>query len=173
MLSIEHNQTLHISADAGEGEDVVNGARNQGSRVTLSVLETDVSGESGGAAGLFASLAALRHSRALCTLVTPLAVYNNMLLSEITVREDAEHPYGWAGDLVFTQALSGNAAEDIPETGAETGSGTVSGTRFKTALKTDTQSSVRFHTGSRGLETVLSDAAFRQLLQRAGIGELA
>ena len=52
----------------------------------------------------------IRRARALCTVTVSGKVYDNMLLSDLTVIQDDQTPCGWTGTLVFTQATMISAA---------------------------------------------------------------
>ena len=147
VTEIEHNLALNLNNKASQGADIVNGARNLANQVTLTVVETDVEHSSGWAAGMLEAMASLKKQRVLCTVVTSLATYRDMMLTEITATQNEDNQYGWSGSLAFM--------EYIPVTEENA-----------VAAKTDNNSSVRKNTGSTGN---LSGTPFKQLLQRAGI----
>ena len=150
VTEIEHSLALNLSSKDSQGADVVNGARNRASRVTLSVVETDTEHSPGWSARMLEAMAALKKGRFLCRVVTSMAGYANMLLTEITATQDEENQYGWSGTLAFTEYL--------PSAEENTG-----------AAKTNTNSSVRKNTGSTGSAGKLTGTPFKQLLQRAGV----
>ena len=150
VLSVEHSLALNLESMASQGTDIVNGARNQPNRVTLSVLETDAAHSSGWSARMLEAMASLKRNRIPCKAVTSLGPYENMLLTEITAIQDEENQEGWIGELVFTEYLlvtAGSAGE----------------------TKENTNSSVRTNTGTAGSVKKVSGSALRQLLQRAGV----
>ena len=149
VTAIEHHLTLNLNREASRGADIVNGARNQPDRVTLSVIETDAAGGAGRSARMLEAMKTLKKKRTLCRVVTSMGSYKRMLLTEITAAQDEENQCGWKGTLVFEEYVP--AAED-----------TASG-------KTNTNSSTRKNTGSAGNVTKLTGTAFQQLLQRSGI----
>ena len=145
VTSIEHNLALNLNNKASQGTDIVNGARNLANQVTLTVVETDVEHTSGWAAGMLEAMASLKKQRVLCTVVTSLATYRDMMLTEITATQNEDNQYGWSGSLAFMEYIP------VTEENAE-------------AAKTDNNSSVRKNTGSTGN---LSGTPFQQLLKRA------
>ena len=149
VTSIEHNLALNLNNEASEGSDIVNGARNLANQVTLSVVETDAEHTSGWAARMLECMVALKKKRVLCKVVTSMATYEDMLLTEINATQDEENQFGWSGSLAFMEYIP------VTEENAE-------------ALKTDTNSSVRTNTGSSGAGKI-SGTPLQQMLQRAGI----
>ena len=149
VTSIEHNLALNLDNDAAQGSDIVNGARNLSNQVTLSVVETDAEHPAGWAARMLEAMAAVKKGRVLCKVVTSMATYPRMLLTEITAVQDEENQFGWSGSLAFMEYIpvtEQNAAD----------------------AKANDNSSVRKNTGS-GSSKKLSGTPFQQLLQRAGI----
>ena len=82
VTAIEHNLTLNLEKDFSQGTDIVNGARNQPNQVSLSVVETDVEHGTGWSARMLEEMGAIKKKRSLCRVVTTMAVYENMLLTE-------------------------------------------------------------------------------------------
>ena len=150
VTEIEHTLALNLSSKDAQGADIVHGARNLANQVTLSVVETDTEHSPGWSARMLEAMAALKKGRFLCRVVTSMASYANMLLTEITATQDGENQYGWSGTLAFTEYL--------PSAEENTG-----------AAKTNTNSSVRKNTGNTGSAGRLTGTPFKQLLQRAGI----
>ncbi|MCR5566759.1 MAG: hypothetical protein K6F61_07885 [Clostridiales bacterium] len=147
VTAIEHSLALNLDSRASQGTDIVNGARNLAGRVTLSVVETDTEHPAGWAARMLEAMAAIKKSRYLCRVVTSMATYDRMLLTEINATQDEENQYGWSGTLAFM--------EYIPVTEENTKS-----------VKTNNNSSVRKNTGSTGSAAA---SPFLKLLQKAGI----
>ena len=147
VTEIEHNLALNLDNTESQGLDIVNGARNLPNQVTLSVVETDVEHTPGWAARMLETMAALKKQRTLCRVVTSLASYDNMLLTEITATQDGENQFGWSGSLVFMEYIP------VTEENAED-------------VKANNNSSVRTNTGNAGK---LSGSTLVRLLQRAGI----
>ena len=129
VISLEHRLSLNLAGTSSRGADLVNGARNKPDQVTLSVLETDAAHGPGRSARMLEAMNTLKRNRTLCSLVTSLGTYRQMLLTEITATQDGENPEGWTGELVFTEYL--------PE--AETGD---------TAAKARNNSSTRKYAGT-------------------------
>ena len=148
---IEHTLALNLKNQDSQGADLVNGARNLADRVTLSVVETDAEHSPGWSARMLEAMAALKKGRFLCRVVTSMAAYDRMLLTEIAATQDGENQYGWSGELAFTEYLPA----------AEENAGNA---------RANTNSSVRKHTGSTGSAGKVAGTPFKQLLQRAGIG---
>ena len=149
VTSIEHNLALNLNNKDSQGTDIVNGARNLSSQVTLSVVETDVEHSPGWAARMLEAMAALKKNRVLCRVVTSMAAYDRMLLTEITATQDEDNQYGWSGTLAFMEYIP------VTEATAE-------------EVKTNSNSSVRTNTGSSGAGKI-SGSPLQQLLSRAGI----
>ena len=149
VTSIEHNLALNLNNEASEGSDIVNGARNLANQVTLSVVETDAEHTSGWAARMLECMVALKKKRVLCKVVTSMATYENMLLTEINATQDEENQFGWSGSLAFMEYIP------VTEENAE-------------AVKANSNSSVRTNTGSSGAGKI-SGTPLQQLLQRAGV----
>ena len=131
VTAIEHSLSLTLNSTAAQGADLVNGARNQPDRVTLTVIETDAEHSPGWAARMLAAMAELKRKRMLCGVVTSMGSYTDMLLTEITATQDGENQDGWAGSLSFMEYIpvtEENAAD----------------------AKANDNSSVRKNTGSTG-----------------------
>ena len=147
VTAIEHNLALNLDNDSSQGTDIINGARNLANQVTLSVVETDTEHPAGWAARMLEAMTALKKGRHLCRVVTSMATYDRMLLTEINATQDGENQYGWSGSLAFMEYIpvtEGNAQD----------------------TKTNNNSSVRKNTGSTGSAAV---SPFLKLLQKAGI----
>ena len=150
VLSIEHSLSLNLESIASQGTDIVNGARNQPNRVTLSVMETDAAHASGWSARMLEAMASLKRNRTLCKVVTSMGSYKQMLLTEINATQDGENQCGWKGTLHFV--------EYVPVTDSR-----------ESGKKTNNNSSTRKNTGSSGNVRKMTGTPFQQLLQRAGI----
>ena len=145
VTSIEHNLALNLENTSSQGTDIVNGARNLADQVSLSVVETDVEHSPGWSARMLEAMVALKKGRHLCKVVTSMATYKQMLLTEISALQDGENQYGWSGELVFM--------EYIPEKDGKSDT-----------IKTNNNSSVRRNTGSTGTKKVLTP--FQQMLNK-------
>ena len=146
VTSIEHTLSLNLEKDSAQGTDIVNGARNKPDQLTLSVIETDAEHMSGWAADMLEAMDALKRNRVLCRVTTSMGTYANMLLTEISAKQDESNQYGWSGTLSFT--------EYVPE--------------GKKKKKAANNASTKKNTGSAGSRKI-TGTAFQQLLQRAGI----
>ena len=136
VTEIEHNLALNLNNTSTQGTDIVNWARNLPDQVTLSVVETDAEHSPGWAAAMLNVMASLKKRRLLCRVVTSMAAYDNMLLTEITATQDGENQDGWSGSLSFMEYIpvtEENAAD----------------------AKANDNSSVRKNTGSAGTKKVL------------------
>ena len=149
VTSIEHNLSLNLESTSSQGTDMVNGARNKPNQITLSVMETDAAHKAGWSARMLEDMNALKRNRTLCKVVTSMGTYPQMLLTEISAKQDEENQDGWSGTLTFV--------EYIPAGNGSSG-----------AKKTSNNSSTRKNTGSAGSRKV-ADSPFLQLLQRAGV----
>ncbi len=148
VTSIEHSLSLSLGSTASGETEVINGARNQPDRVTLTVIETDAEHMPGWSAHMLAALASLKSRRVLCGVVTSMGTYSNMLLTEITATQDEENQFGWSGSLSFTQY--------VPTEGEKTEN-----------VKTDDNSSAREYTGFTGnVLRLTGEAAGRLILNR-------
>ena len=103
VTSIEHTLALNLGSTAAQGGNIVNGARNQPDRVTLTVIETDVGHPAGRADRMLQAMESLKRTRTLCSVVTSARTYTNMLLSEFTATVDETSQSGWQGTLAFTR----------------------------------------------------------------------
>lgn len=155
VIEVEYNFALNIDADPEKDADVVNGARKLPSQVRLSVVATDVNRGTGGAAKLLQTMDRLRADRTLCRVVTALGTWDNMLLTEITAAMDEINQCGWSGDLVFMQYVE-KKSSDV-------------GSSESSTRKTENNSSTRKNTGTKAAATVVTGAAFRQILARSGV----
>ena len=147
VTGIEHNLALNLNNKSSEGTDIVNGARNLANQVTLSVVETDVEHSSGWAARMLEAMVSLKKGRHLCKVITSMAVYDQMLLTEINATQDEENQFGWSGTLTFVEYIP------VTEENAE-------------SLKQNSNSSVRTNTGGSGGKKV-TGTPLAQLIQRA------
>ena len=144
VTSIEHNMALNLGNEAAQGEDIVNGAKNLSDQLSIQVIETDVEHSPGWSSAMLAAMRSLKRNRVLCKVITSMATYDNMLLTEITATQDEENQDGWSGELVFM--------EYIPVSSGKSNS------------KTNNNSSTRRNTGSTGTKKVLTP--FQQLLKK-------
>ena len=149
VTAIEHALSLSLNSTASQGADVINGARNQPDRLTLSVIETDAARGTGWSARMLADMDSLKRNRVLCRVTTSMGTYRKMLLTEITAAQDEENQDGWKGTLQFVEYVP---ATDQKESGKKTGN----------------NSSTRKNTGTVAVQK-LTESAFLQLLRRAGI----
>ncbi len=104
-------------------------------------------------------MASIKETLTLCTVATPVWVYEDMLLTDLSVVEDETCPDGWTGSLTFTHT-------DPPTAN----------------VKTNDNSSTRNSSGQTGAEWIVGaggsvDAeasleAFRVLLRAAGIKDV-
>ena len=115
VIEIEHNLALNLDNKSSQGADIVNGARNLANQVTLSVVETDVEHTSGWSARMLEAMISLKKQRALCRVVTSMASYEQMLLTEITAVQDESNQFGWSGTLAFMEYIpvTEENAEDV------------------------------------------------------------
>ena len=112
VISIEHTLSLKLQekADATEDKTLINGAKNDPDRVTLSIVETDAAHSAQGwAERMLDVLGSVKRQRLLCRVVTPHHTYDNMLLSSVTATQNETFPDGWSGELTFTECLSVSA----------------------------------------------------------------
>ena len=146
VTAIEHSLLLTLGSTASREAELINGARNQPDRVTLTVVETDAEHMPGWSAHMLAAMASLKSRRVLCGVVTSMGTYTGMLLTEITAMQDEENQCGWSGSLSFTQY--------VPAEGENTGS-----------VTTNDNSSAREHTGFTGSIVQLTSEAMNRLLE--------
>ncbi|MBR4552061.1 MAG: hypothetical protein IKO13_07205 [Oscillospiraceae bacterium] len=154
VVEIEYNFALNINADPENETDVVNGARKLPSQIRLSVIETDVSHNTGWSAGMLQAMEKLRNARTLCTVVTSMGSWSNMLLSEVTATQDEENQIGWAGDLVFMQCLSANSL--------------TAGIMEASTRKTENNSATARNIGTKGPPQNISGSVVQQTISRGG-----
>lgn len=149
VTAVEHTLSLSLDSTSSQGTDVVNGARNLASQVTISVMETDVAHGNGWASSMLSTMADLKKGRHLCKVVTAIASYDRMMLTEISATQDGENQYGWSGTLTFTEYIpsaEGNQANQ----------------------KANNNSSNRKNKGNTGAKKI-TGSVFLSLLDRAGV----
>lgn len=162
VVSVEYNFALNINADASQGGDIINGARKLPNQIRLSIVETDASVSNGWSASMLSALDSIRRNRVLCTVVTNMGSWSDMLLTEITATEDENNQYGWAGDLVFMQYLE---YDGLYSEGGELGEAAlISSTR-----KTSNNSATCVNVGSKAGNNTLTGSALKSVLNIAGI----
>ena len=157
VVSMEHNLALNIGNDASQGGDIINGARNLPDQVTLQVVETDVNHSPGWSARMLEAMASLKQNRYLCKVVTGLATYKDMLLTEITATQDEENPYGWSGGLTFMKYIP------VTSSGVSTGSGSSS------SVRTSNNSSTRKNTGTKAAVATVAGKVAAAMMSVAGV----
>jgi len=150
VTSISHSLSLKVNTDSDSSgaADVINNARNEPDVVTLSVVASDNHVPvSGWARQTMRSLAGIKEGRYLCTVVTSMRTYEDMLLTGIMVLQDENCPEGWTGTLTFTHVSAPESAagaghvENQSSTPRSAGSaavrkvGTQSGSVLQTILK--------------------------------------
>ena len=125
VTKIQHSFTAKVatSADSSSGSDYMNGARNEPNKVVLSVIESDTASAKLNATRMVEALEAIKRNRTLCTVVTPLMTYQNMLLTGLSVTEDESSQSGWSGTLTFTESvyLSSGRTDDRSSRPTNTG----------------------------------------------------
>ncbi len=180
VISVSHNLSLKLfdKADVTEHGSFVNGAKNQPDKVTLTVLETDAAHSAAGwAARMLDILYSVKRDRLLCKVVTSHHMYEDMLLTAISVTQDEEHPDGWSGELTFTEyipvvVLQETKTEDNSSTVKNTGSTappkTVSGAADVVSAAV---SGIASGVGAlvTGFLSLQSGSTLEQKLSRAGI----
>ena len=149
VTSISHSLSLKVNTDSESSgsADVINNARNEPDVVTLSVVASDNHVPvAGWARQTLRSLAGIKESRYLCTVVTSMRTYDNMLLTGIMALQDENCPEGWTGTLTFThvsapETAAGGSVENQSSTPRSSGSSAVkkvgkqSGSVLQTILK--------------------------------------
>ena len=112
VTQLRHGFTAKVNVDGESGAaDVVNGARNQPNKLTLSVLASSVGHPAGWPRRLLESLERLKRNRTLVSAETSVFLYPRMLLSDLTVIQDDQSGDGWTGTLILTEyAASGSSA---------------------------------------------------------------
>ena len=105
VISIQHTFTSQVASgsDSAIGTDYLNGVRNLPSQVTLTVAESDAMRTAGWAARMVEAFEAIKRGRHLCTLVTSMRTYTNMVLTDFNAIQDEMSQSGWSGTLTFTQ----------------------------------------------------------------------
>ena len=105
VISIQYAYSSLVASgsDNAIGTDFLNGVRNQPTQVTLTVAESDAMRQDGWSARMIAALEGIKMGRYLCTLVTPMKTYDNMVLTDFTAVQDEYSQSGWSGTLTFTK----------------------------------------------------------------------
>ena len=177
VLSVAHNLSLKVfdKADVTEHGSFVNGAKNQPDKVTLTVLETDTAHSAAGwAARMLDILYTVKRDRLLCKVVTPHHTYDDMLLTNVSVTQDEEHPDGWSGELTFTEYIP---VAILDETKTENNSSTAKNTGSTAPPKTVSGAASAVLSGIvagvgsivTGFLSLQSGSTLEQKLSRAGI----
>ena len=151
VTSISHSLPLKVKTDSDTSSwsDVINNAKNEPDVVTLSVVASDNHVPvAGWAQQTLRSLASIKENRYLCTVVTSMRTYTDMLLTGIMVLQDENCPEGWTGTLTFTH-MSGAGG----------------------AAKSENQSSTPVSTGTSSVKKVgkQSGSVLQTILKEAGI----
>lgn len=105
VTSISHSMSLKVATDSDTSgwADVINNARNEPDVVTLSVVASDTHVPvAGWASQTLRSLCQIKENRLLCTVVTSMRSYSDMLLTAISVLQDENAQESWSGTLTFT-----------------------------------------------------------------------
>ena len=104
VISVQYAYSSLVASgsDQAIGTDFLNGVRNQPAQVTLTVAESDAMRQDGWSARMIACLEGIKMGRYLCTLVTPLKTFDNMVLTDFTAVQDEYSQAGWSGPLTFT-----------------------------------------------------------------------
>ena len=105
VISVQYAYSSLVASgsDQAIGTDFLNGVRNQPAQVTLTVAESDAMRQDGWSARMIACLEGIKMGRYLCTLVTPLKTFDNMVLTDFTAVQDEYSQAGWSGTLTFTK----------------------------------------------------------------------
>ena len=105
VISIQYAYSSLVASgsDNAIGTDFLNGVRNQPTQVTLTVAESDAMRQDGWSARMIAALEGIKMGRYLCTLVTPMKTYDNMVLTDFTAVQNEYSQSGWSGTLTFTK----------------------------------------------------------------------
>ena len=177
VISIQYGYSSQVAtgSDNAIGTDFLNGVRNLPTQVTLTVAESDVMRQDGWSARMIDALEGIKKGRYLCTLVTPMKTYQNMVLTDFSaVCDEFSQNHGWSGTLTFTQtSLFGwgkakDNASVIVNTGSAGAVQTVSNDVPQTVISSGASSSgsgggTNYSSG----RTVLSP--LQQMAQRAGV----
>ena len=130
VTQLRHAFTAKVNVDASSDAagDLVNGARNQPTKLTLSILESGVGYPSGRCRLVLECLERLKRTRQILTVETALHTYSFMLLSDLTVIQDDRTGEGFSATLIFTEvtALSQASASAASASAAATGSSSAS-----------------------------------------------
>ena len=135
VTSLRHNLSLKLSTetDPTAASDLITAAKNEPTKLTLSISESDTSSDP---AVLFSSLISLKESRTLLQLITPLRTWANLLLSDLTITRDDKTPFGFTGTLTLQETTVPTSS---PTTGGSTSAGSTT-TIGPTANNTSTAS---------------------------------
>ncbi len=131
VTAVRISQSLRTASGSGgeDPADLVNGARSQPTKVTLSVVETDTAGEKR-CRKMLAALTALRAGRKLCRIRTALMEFDSLLLTDFTAVRDEAGPESWTGALTFTEIVaesSGSSGTEGNGSGIRAGGAQISG----------------------------------------------
>ena len=164
VLSIQHTFTSQVASgsDSAIGTDYLNGVRNLPSQVTLTVAESDAMRSAGWAARMVEAFEAIKRGRHLCTLVTSMRTYTNMVLTDFNAIQDEMSQSGWSGTLTFTQTniFGWGKAQD--------NSSAITNTASAGAVQTVSGATV-VSSGSGRTSSAVVLSPLQQMAQRAGV----
>ena len=178
VTQIRHSLSLKVATDTDptEATDYLNGARKQPAKVVVSILETDTGRLAGWAIRLAQNLEAIRVSRALLQVVTPLKIYNNMVLSDLVILQEEGKPNSWTGTLSFTEVEPNNGSEKtsdnssaVTDTGTAVTQTVASGSNSSSSASGSSSVSGSGSSSGSSSGGIIYDSPLRQLLQKAGI----
>lgn len=161
VTSISHALSLRVSTDGSTSDesDWVNNAKNEPDVVTLSVIASDTAVPiTGWATQTLRSMAQIKEKRLICQVVTPVRVYNNMLLTSLTALQDDTSTDAWTGTLTFTQIVATKAASTSPAATTTTARAKSNSSKAKSSAKSATKN-VSSRAGS----------VLKSMLKRSGI----
>ena len=130
----------------------------------------------GGDLGMAQNLEAIRVSRALLQVVTPLKIYNNMVLSDLVILQEEGKPNSWTGTLSFTEVEPNNGSEKtsdnssaVTDTGTAVTQTVASGSNSSSSASGSSSVSGSGSSSGSSSGGIIYDSPLRQLLQKAGI----
>ena len=144
VTQVRHSLSLKVATDTDDIDtsDYVNGARKQPAKVTLSLVETDIGHSKGYAARIAQNLEAARASRTVIQVITPVKIYNNMILSDLVILEEEGKPDAWSGTATFTEVdLNNSSTKTQNNSSTVTDTGTAETVLITNYKKLDVESS--------------------------------
>lgn len=121
VVKSSHALALKIEEEVQKNkEQYINNAKNEPNKLTMDVVMSDVYTDRSDltdtqevrSVSAFEVLNELKRSRRKVKVITTLMTYNEMLLGSISVEQNEDLQYGWAGQLTFQEPYESTQKKD-------------------------------------------------------------